>query len=135
MAGLHGETDWEGKAKGLLDRLRLEESADDSPTTFSRGMRQKASIALGLIRPFVVLLADEPFDGLDPPSRDELFEILEETCSSGSAVIVSTHRTEVIEIAQRCVALYEGEVRYDGPPDAERLAAILPEREAEDQVR
>ena len=41
-------------------------------------MRQKASIALALVRPFSVLLADEPFDGLDPPSRDGLFELLAE---------------------------------------------------------
>jgi len=39
-------------------------------------MRQKASLALGFIRPFSLLLADEPFDGLDPASRDVLVEML-----------------------------------------------------------
>ena len=46
-------------------------------------MRQKASIALAFVRPFSVLLADEPFDGLDPPSRDVLFELLAEARAGG----------------------------------------------------
>ncbi len=45
---------------------------DSLPSEFSHGMRQKASIALALVRPFSILLADEPFDGLDPPSREVL---------------------------------------------------------------
>ena len=66
-------------------------------------MRQKASIALALVRPFSVLLADEPFDGLDPPSRDVLFELLAEARAGGAAVVVSTHRPDVIAAAGRCV--------------------------------
>ena len=41
----------------------------------------------GFIRPFSLLLADEPFDGLDPASRDVLTEMLRTTAASGAAVI------------------------------------------------
>ena len=87
----------------LIERLGLGEWEDSLPSEFSHGMRQKASIALALVRPFAVLLADEPFDGLDPPSRDVLFELLAEARAGGAAVVVSTHRPDVIAAASRCV--------------------------------
>jgi ABC-type multidrug transport system ATPase subunit len=127
IARLHGVQDWAPRAQRLLRRLGLEAWGENLPSEFSRGMRQKAAIAIGLIRPFSLLLADEPFDGLDPASRDVLFELLDETRQSGSAVLVSTHRSEVVEIADRCVALSEGALAYDGRPDPRRLATILPD--------
>lgn len=108
IAGLHGVWDWEARGKELLDRLGLAAWADGLPTEFSRGMRQKAAIAIGLIRPFSLMLADEPFDGLDPTSREVLFALLEEARGAGAAVLVSTHRDDVVEIADRRIALSEG---------------------------
>ena len=99
---------------------------DKLPTQFSRGMRQKASVALGFIRPFSLLLADEPFDGLDPASRAVLVEMLRATAASGAAVIVSTHRTEVADFCSRCIALHDGQLIYDGPPDRAVIAGNLP---------
>jgi ABC-2 type transport system ATP-binding protein len=131
IAGLHGVIDWKSKAQRLLHLLNLEAWGDGLPSEFSRGMRQKASIAIGLIRPFSLLLADEPFDGLDPASRNVLFDLLRETCRSGSAVVVSTHRKEVIDFARRCVAITEGSIAYDGPPDSGKLAALLPDEDGE----
>src|SRR3954471_9686158 len=68
VARMHGVTDWQPRGQELLSRLSLARQGEDLPTSFSRGMRQKASIALGFVRPFSLLLADEPFDGLDPRS-------------------------------------------------------------------
>ncbi len=112
----------EPRARQLLERLGLGDWEDSLPSEFSHGMRQKASIALALVRPFSLLLADEPFDGLDPPSRNVLFELLGETREAGAAVVVSTHRRDVVGAADRCLALRDGELAYDGPPDAEALA-------------
>jgi ABC-type multidrug transport system ATPase subunit len=126
IARLHAATDWSSRAPELLEQLGLERWGDKLPTQFSRGMRQKASIALGLIRPFSLLLADEPFDGLDPGSRDALLELLRATVAAGAAVIVSTHRTELTDISSRCLALHDGELVYDGPPDASVIAGHLP---------
>ena len=115
VARLHGVEDWEDRAAELLDRLGLASRADDPPGGFSRGMRQKASIALAFVRPFGVLLADEPFDGLDPPSREALDELVAEAASAGAAVILATHRVEVVEQADRCLAIEDGRLVYDGP--------------------
>jgi ABC-2 type transport system ATP-binding protein len=126
IARLHGATDWPTRAPQLLERLALEDRGDDLPSHLSRGMRQKASIALGFVRPFMLLLADEPFDGLDPPSRDALVELLKEACAGGAAVVVSTHRVEVADYASRCLALYDGELTYDGAPDPSVISGFVP---------
>ena len=117
VAALHEAEDAERRIAFLLERLGLAEWEDALPGEFSRGMRQKASIALGLVRPFRILLADEPLDGLDPPSREVFFELLVEARTSGAAVVVSTHRPDVIAAASRCLGIREGRLVYDGPPD------------------
>jgi ABC-2 type transport system ATP-binding protein len=127
IARLHGAEDWSQPGARLLERLGLDKWADNLPSQYSRGMRQKASIALGLVRPFSLLLADEPFDGLDPQSRTALVELLQEAAEGGAAVVVSTHRREVGELADRCIALYDGELAYDGPPTDAVLTGFVPD--------
>ena len=122
VATLHGVSDDGARSHLLLERLGLGEWGDSLPSEFSHGMRQKASIALALVRPFSLLLADEPFDGLDPSSRDILFQLLGEAREAGAAVVVSTHRRDVVGSADRCLALRDGKLAYDGPPDAGALA-------------
>jgi ABC-2 type transport system ATP-binding protein len=122
IARLHGNEGYSTQAADLLERLGLDQRGKDLPSQFSRGMRQKASIAIGLIRPFSLLIADEPFDGLDPASRTALFDLLRDARDEGAAVIVSTHRTDVINFADRCLTLEDGTLTYDGPPDQTVMA-------------
>ena len=72
------------------------------PVQFSRGLRQKASIAIGLIRPFGVLLVDEPFVGLDAAGKAALLELLDDAHSEGATLVVATHE---LEFVQRVAAL------------------------------
>jgi len=125
VGALHGVADGGTRAGQLLERLGLESWRDSMASEFSHGMRQKASIALALVRPFSILLADEPFDGLDPPSREVLFELLEEARGRGAAVVVSTHRGDVVGSADRCLALRDGRLSYDGPPDEAAIAEFF----------
>jgi ABC-type multidrug transport system ATPase subunit len=118
VAALHGVADSAARIGWLLERLGLAGWDDALPSELSHGMRQKASIALSLVRPFSVLLADEPFDGLDPPSRAVLLELLAATrAEAGAAVIVSTHRPDVLAAAGRCVGIRNGKLAYDGAAD------------------
>ena len=116
VARLHGSGEWQERAADLLDRLGLADRSADLPAKFSRGMRQKSSIALAFVREFDLLLADEPFDGLDPGSREAFGALIDDAVAGGAAVVVSTHRADVLERAHRCIALYDGAVAYDGPP-------------------
>ena len=52
VARLHDTDDWQARGPELLERLGLDDRSADLPSQFSRGMRQKTSIALGFIRPF-----------------------------------------------------------------------------------
>jgi ABC-type multidrug transport system ATPase subunit len=115
IAGLHELVDWRGPYEDLLERLQLTDRADGLPSKFSRGLRQKTAILLGCLRPFSLLMADEPFVGLDSSGREAFLQLVVEMARSGSGVIVSTHQLEFIEHADRCLALRDGELIYDGP--------------------
>jgi ABC-2 type transport system ATP-binding protein len=124
---LHGvpaeELDERGAA--LMDRFGLSQRADDLPVTFSRGLRQKTSIAIGLIRPFSVLLVDEPFVGLDQPGKRALTELLVDAYEQGATVIVATHALEFAEVAKRCIGLRDGELAYDGEASAAQVERLV----------
>ena len=115
VARLHGVEDWEERGKELLGRLGLASRADDLPSRFSRGLRQKTSIALAFVRPFRLLLVDEPFVGLDPSGKAALVEMLDEAHQGGAAVVVATHQLEFVQRAHRCLALRDGDLVFDGP--------------------
>ncbi len=131
VAALHGVRDPAPRIDELIERLGLDGWEDALGSELSKGMRQKVSIALALVRPFKVLLADEPLDGLDPPSRETLFAMLAETQASGAAIVVSTHRPDVIAAAGRCVAIRDGRLAYDGAPDPAVLNEIFDRSELE----
>ncbi len=122
---LHASVDWEERAVNLLERLGLLERAESLPSTFSRGLRQKTGTLLALVRPYSVLLVDEPFVGLDPSGRDTFVELTEEAVRGGAAVVVATHQLDYAMGADRCVALRDGARVYDGPPAGVDLASLV----------
>ena len=105
LARLHGNDDWEEQAADLLEMLGLVERADDLPTTFSRGLRQKVAIALAFVRPFELLLVDEPFVGLDLTGRHALLELFRRAHHDGAALVVATHEMSTVaeaDASSRC---------------------------------
>ena len=115
VARLHGVEHWEDRGHDLLQRLGLDHRAEDLPSRFSRGLRQKTAIALALVRPFDLLLVDEPFVGLDPQGRAAMVELLAESHEAGAAVVVATHQLDFVQRADRCLALRDGDLVFDGP--------------------
>ncbi len=129
ISGLHRldgeEDDWEARGDELLATFHLVDRADDLPTRLSRGLRQKASLVVGLIRPFEILLIDEPFVGLDPPAQEALSDVLAGLAAAGRTVLASTHQLAFVDRADRCVGLRDGEVVLDGPADVAKVRALL----------
>jgi ABC-2 type transport system ATP-binding protein len=125
VAALHGVDARPEAIDHLLDRVGLLHRADDLPARFSRGLRQKTSIALGLVRPFKLLLIDEPFVGLDAPGRASLLELLDEAHAEGAAAIVATHDPGYVERVDRCIALRDGVVIHDGPATPDEVIAMV----------
>jgi ABC-type multidrug transport system ATPase subunit len=114
VSRLHGGDGWDDYAEDVALRLGLGERSDDLPARFSRGLRQKTSLLLGIVRPFSVLLVDEPFVGLDAPGKATLLELLDEIHGDGAAVVVATHDPEFVERVDRSIALRDGELIFDG---------------------
>jgi ABC-type multidrug transport system ATPase subunit len=125
IAKLHGHDDWEGHATDLLETVDLYDRRDDLPMTFSRGLRQKAAIALAFIRPFELMLVDEPFVGLDRTGRDALLDLFHRVHADGAALVVATHELTTVGAAQRLVALRDGELVYDGEPQGADVDALV----------
>ena len=118
VARMHGVADWRPRADELVALLGLADRVDQLPGTFSRGLRQKASIALAFVRPFRLLLVDEPFVGLDEAGKSALLSLFDRAHADGATLLVATHELGFVHRADRLIALNDGEVRYDGPPGA-----------------
>jgi ABC-type multidrug transport system ATPase subunit len=125
ISAMHELEDWEVRYESLLERLQLSDRADGMPGRFSRGLRQKTCILIGLLRPFSLLIADEPFVGLDASGRETFMELIVESAQGGAGVIVSTHQLELIEKADRCIALRDGSLIYDGPASKADVAELV----------
>lgn len=101
----------------LLERLGIGHVIDEVPATFSRGMRQKAGLALAFLRPAQVLLIDEPFSGLDDAGRAAFLGLLKQSCEAGAAAVIATHaRARVEHFADRALRLEDGTVVAQGRP-------------------
>ncbi len=127
VARLHNTEDWEEYADDLLDMFNLTSRADDLPSKFSRGLKQKTGLILGLIRPFSLLLVDEPFVGLDTPGQETLVEVFGDIAAQGASIICSTHQLDLVPKATRCVGLRDGELAYDGKVTAEKIRQLVGE--------
>lgn len=124
VARLHGTDDWEQQAVDLVDMVGLMDRVDDLPTTFSRGLKQKAALTMAFVRPFDVMLIDEPFVGLDRLGKQALLELLTLAHGDGAALVVATHELSSVNESSRLIALSNGEVTYDGDPATADLAAL-----------
>ena len=115
VARMHGVTDWEQHAADLLDHLGLYDRAEELPQRFSRGLRQKAAIAIAFIRPFELLLVDEPFVGLDAAGKEALLALFDQAAADGATLVVATHELSFVNKVDRIVALRDGQLVHDGP--------------------
>lgn len=125
VARLHDTFGWEERAHHLMGRLNLSHRMHDLPAQFSRGLRQKTAIALALIRPFEVMLIDEPFVGLDQPGKEALVELIDEAADDGATMVVATHQLEYVERSDRSLMLRDGELKRDGKASPRDVADFL----------
>lgn len=125
VAALHGVDLAPEDLDGLVERVGLSERGDDLPARFSRGLRQRTSIALGLARPFELLLVDEPFVGLDLGGKDALLSIFDELHGDGATIVVATHDPSFVKRVDRCVALRDGKVVFDGKAEPHEVARLV----------
>jgi ABC-type multidrug transport system ATPase subunit len=124
VARLHGCAAWRDSADELMERTGLTDRANDLPVTFSRGLKQKAAICLAFVRPFELLIVDEPFVGLDASGRQALLDLFTVAQQQGKTLLVATHELATVDASDRVIALRDGNLHYDGPVDTDLVALV-----------
>jgi ABC-2 type transport system ATP-binding protein len=108
-AALRDRIDWALEMTALADR------ADALARTFSGGMKRRLNIACGVLHMPRVVLLDEPTAGVDPQSRDRIYEMLEMLRGEGASLLVTTHHLEEAEArCERIVIIDRGRVIAGG---------------------
>jgi ABC-type multidrug transport system ATPase subunit len=114
FAKLFGLADPAGKARQALQPVGLADRASDLVRTFSRGMRQRLSIARALLASPGLLLLDEAGTGLDPEGQEWLGATIERLRDSGCTIVMSTHgRNETQGAVTRAIRLEGGKITHD----------------------
>lgn len=104
------------KAEKLLEQVGLSTRASDRIATYSRGMKQRLSIARAVLHDPEILLLDEPYTGLDQQASKTFEKILAELYGSEKekTIIITTHDLERgLQICTRAVILNNGRIVYD----------------------
>ncbi|GAA0460191.1 ATP-binding cassette domain-containing protein [Streptomyces sp. NPDC046215] len=104
-------------ADELLERFRLTDAAGKLPRDYSGGMRRRLDLAASLVGEPEVLYLDEPTTGLDPRSRNELWETVRALVAKGTTVLLTTQYMEEAEaLAESIVVIDSGKVIAAGTP-------------------
>ncbi len=145
LYGLSG-ADLRSRIDAALEAVQLTDRRRDPVKTFSGGMQRRLNLVAALLHKPKLLLCDEPTVGVDPQSRNAIFEYLEQLNRDGLTVIYSTHYME--EAARLCSRIgiidhgklhalgtldelltklpFEEEIRFPATPATAALAAQLP---------
>jgi ABC-2 type transport system ATP-binding protein len=118
------------RADELLELFGLADAAERLVKTYSGGMRRRLDLAASLVASPPVLFLDEPTTGLDPASRRDLWQLLEELVGDGTTLVLTTQYLEEADaLADQIVVLDHGRVAAVGSP-GELKARIGGERVA-----
>ncbi len=131
-ARLYGIRDFRGRVEDSLRRMSMLERADAPIRSLSRGMQQRVSIARAMVHSPQLVLADEPYSGLDESGARALTVLLRELRSAGTAIIVVTHNlAEGLLLATHAAVMQRGKfLRYDSADRVDARAYAVVYREA-----
>lgn len=121
------------RARELLERFDLAESADRPSKTYSGGMRRRLDLAGALVAHPSVLVLDEPTTGLDPHSRQQMWDVIRELVAEGSTLLLTTQYLEEADrLADDILVIDKGREIARGTADelkartgGERIEAVL----------
>ncbi|MDB1086367.1 ATP-binding cassette domain-containing protein [Streptomyces sp. ACA25] len=105
------------RAGQLLDAFGLSEAADKQVKNYSGGMRRRVDIAASILNTPDMLFLDEPTTGLDPRSRNQVWDIVRTIVDSGTTVLLTTqYLEEADQLASRIAVIDTGKVIAEGTP-------------------
>lgn len=106
------------RADDVLERIHLTETADRQVRTYSGGMRRRLDLAASIVGRPEVLFLDEPSSGIDPGSRLDLWDLIEELVAGGMTLLLTTqYLDEADRLADRIGVIDHGRLIDEGTPD------------------
>jgi ABC-2 type transport system ATP-binding protein len=115
--GLRG-SELDSRVREVLGHIGLADRAKDLPKEFSGGMKRRLNFGCGIIHEPRVLLLDEPTVGVDPQSRQRLFDMVEAVRDAGACILYTTHYMEEAERLCDSLAIIDhGKIIADGTVD------------------
>jgi ABC-2 type transport system ATP-binding protein len=106
------------RASEVLERIRLEDAADRQVKTYSGGMQRRLDLAASLVGRPEVLFLDEPTTGIDPRSRNDVWELITDLVDGGTTVLLTTqYLDEADRLADRIAVIDEGRLISEGTSD------------------
>lgn len=115
VARLYDVTDWAERANPILAELEMADKKELLPGELSRGMKQKLTIACGLLHRPNVIIFDEPLTGLDPGGIRRMKDVMKRLARDGAAIILSSHLLSLLEeVCTHVLILKNGEKVADG---------------------
>ncbi|MDD1745198.1 MAG: ABC transporter ATP-binding protein [Candidatus Methanoperedens sp.] len=112
------------RSSNILSMLRLGEKANSRAGTLSGGMKTRLNIACALVHKPRVLILDEPSVGLDPVSRQALWDTIREVNSEGTTILITTHyMQEADALCDRILIMNRGKIVVEGKPGELKEAA------------
>ena len=128
FAKLYGVANPSAKATELLQKVGLGHRAKDRVKGFSRGMTQRVAIARALLHDPELILADEPFAGLDEGSSRIVENMLSELNQQGRTIILVNHAIErTLQLSKRTIVLKSGQILADEPSSRLSASRIIEE--------
>lgn len=108
--GLHGAV-LKGRVDEVLDIVQLADRAHERVEVYSGGMKRRINLAVGLLHRPEILFLDEPTVGVDPQSRNAIFESVEKLNREGLTIIYTTHYMEEAErLCHRVAIIDQGQI-------------------------
>jgi ABC-type multidrug transport system ATPase subunit len=107
-----------GNIPKVLETVELTARRDDKFRTYSLGMKQRLAIASALVSDPIILILDEPTNGLDPMGIAEIREIIKKIAADGKTIILASHLLdEVQKVCTHFAVLKRGTLMHTGPVD------------------
>ena len=126
-ARLHGLADADAAAAWAIEAVELDDVKDRPMGGYSKGMKQRAKIAAGIVHDPRVLLLDEPFSGADPRQRLRMMAMLRRMAEEGKTIVFSSHILEEVErLAENILVIVSGRLAAAG--DFREIRRLMTDR-------
>lgn len=117
LEGLRGKAA-NARAEELLEEFSLTDTADRKISNYSGGMRRRLDLSVSLITRPPLIFLDEPTTGLDPRTRNQMWETIRRLVADGATILLTTqYLEEADQLADRIVVIDHGKVVAEGTPE------------------